>query len=134
MDVPITEPMEPETNLGASASSRRAFLKKAAMVAWSTPVIMTVTANRAWANHPGGEVPGGCHKAGQKCDSSSITPGQGAASCCPTDAEGGTLVCCAAGTANADKCLRPTGEPCTSSGQCCSNRCPPASQTSRVCA
>lgn len=106
---------EPETSVGRTDSSRRDFLKRAAVVAWSAPVIMTVTANRALANHPDG-----CIHSGATCTPSLTTP---LAGCCALDPQGRSQVCCAATSlANPNKCARATGQACSNANQCC-NTC-----------
>lgn len=107
----VEQPEQPETADGGIDSSRRDFLRRAAVVAWSAPVIMTVTANRALAAH-------GCIHAGATCTPSLTTP---LAGCCAVDQQGRSQVCCAAtSVTNPNKCARATGQPCTNSNQCCS--------------
>lgn len=111
----------------AADSSRRDFLKKAAIVAWSAPVIMTVTANRASAFHNGT-----CHASGEACDNNVTTARKG---CCASNTRGGVntaQVCCSTTTAPTTKTNNPDrrntcgsaqGALCTTNADCCSNNC-----------
>lgn len=118
----------------AADESRRTFLKKAAIVAWSAPVIMTVTSNKARAAH-------GCIHFGQTCTQGQTT---GPLGCCTPVAtlvtgggkDGAAVVCCGTGSspANVNKCKTPTGantitNGCNANADCCSNKC-----TGGVCA
>ena len=120
---------EMATEVGSADSSRRDFLKKAAVVAWSAPVIMTVTAQRASANH----LPGTCRHSGVACNTSTTTYPTNP--CCatagPPQPTGATLVCCTTGP-NTGKCGTPShvgngpslpANMCTVSSQCCSGKC-----------
>lgn len=121
---------ETEISMGndAADASRREFLKKAAIVAWSAPVIMTVTANRASASHLG---PAPCAHTGAACTATLTTPLR---TCCATAASPSTsqLVCCPTGTANAGKCGVASGNSnlglnnCGSRADCCSGDCSPS--------
>lgn len=114
----------------AADDSRRSFLKKAAIVAWSAPVIMTVTSNKARAAH-------GCIHFGQNCTQGPTT---GPLGCCTPVAtlvtgggqNGASVVCCVTGAGtspgNNNKCKTPNGtnpvlNGCTGNSDCCSNKC-----------
>ncbi len=114
-----------QLNEGQSAtadSSRRDFLKKAAIVAWSAPVIMTVTANRASAFHAGT-----CHTSGQACQSTVTTPRKG---CCATNTAGAPQTCCTTGTTGQgtpagrnNTCGSALLASCQNNNDCCSGNC-----------
>jgi hypothetical protein len=122
-------------------SSRRAFLRKAAVVAWSTPMIVSLTADKAWALHTSGS----CQPMGGACNIALTTP-QG--HCCTTSATAGyttsALVCRARPAQPTQNCCVQSGTTATSacatgsvSGvvdtNCCNGRCTTVSSTNRCC-
>lgn len=111
--------MQIQDSAAASATddSRRAFLKKAVIAGWAAPMIVSVTASRALANHAGA-----CHQSTEACDSLSTTPEMGQASCCSP------LVCCPTPSPFVDTCRGTTGATCSGANaagnaMCCSNNC-----------
>ena len=86
---------------------RRRFLRDAAVVAWSTPVLLSVTADRAFAQT--------CIAIRNTC-TRGTTPISG---CCTG------LICCGANAASAARgqCRKNSGATCAQNNECCSNVC-----------
>ena len=114
----MTETQVKGDTIASASDSRRDFLKKAAVVAWSTPVVMTVTANRAWATHAG------CVHVGEACTTATSPQAGG---CCLKNTVNGNVGCCTtvvgALSARVGRCYSPIGQACANNNECCSGRC-----------
>ena len=93
---------------------RRRFLQRAATVAWTTPLMMTVLADRAGAQQP-------CKQLTQSCSGTT-------APCCAG------LVCCSTGTPQVGTCRIQQGSPCTNDLECCNNCSGNEGSANRKCA
>ena len=103
-----------QRNLDQSQLDRRRFLRNAAIAAWTSPVILSVVAGRAAADHANSCEVGGVRT---PCSPSSPTACSGNAPC---------TRCCPTGTVRANTCAKPVGAACTHDQECC-NACPPIS-------
>lgn len=117
--------MEDETTLHEEELSRRRFLRRAATVGWTTPLIVSALTTPAFADHV--EVGSPCNATTQHCVATSVHPVSGATL---------TVVCCTTGV-NTGKCGWPSGTVTAtggtpSCGGCCSGACGSGSQN-RTC-
>ena len=94
-------------------TSRRNFLKRAAVAAGTAPFIVTVVASRAGATHEGP-----CHARQSTCANSLTSPVN---QCCASD-NFGEMVCCAVGL-KAGTCNGGAGASCSNNAQCCNSSC-----------
>lgn len=93
---------------------RRRFLRNAAIAAWSSPVIVSVLAGRAAANHGG---PG--NSCARPCSATTANVCTNTClNCCVTGQSGeGTVA------ARNNTCGKPLNAPCAHAEECCSNNC-----------
>ena len=97
----------------SSHTSRRNFLKRAAVTAGTAPFIVTTLASRAGATHAGP-----CHARMTACTNSLTSPVN---QCCASDSNG-TMVCCVGGLKNGT-CNGGAGATCDNNAHCCNSSC-----------
>ncbi len=94
-----------QRNLDQSQLDRRRFLRNAAIAAWTSPVILSVVAGRAAADHAST-----CQVGGTRTACSPTTPVACSAPC-PR--------CCPSGTTRQNTCAKNTGATCQHAEECC---------------